>query len=158
MNKEYQKRYWEKNRLKKRAYDKKYYQENREKRIAKTVRWTERNRERKRAYDVLYRERNGSKRKLTNLRFHLKKYQITVDDYIRISSEQNNLCAICQEKSKLFIDHCHKTGKTRGLLCRYCNSMLGFSKESIERFEKGILYLRKYLDTNIEIGVQSEQP
>jgi len=57
---------------------------------------------------------------------------------------QNGKCAICDlEKSPLCLDHCHTTGKVRGLLCRNCNGVLGRFGDDIKRFETAALYLKK---------------
>jgi len=60
-----------------------------------------------------------------------KKYGITKNDYDKLLKEQNNCCAICgihiiEFKKSLFIDHCHKSGKVRGLLCPSCNTGLSY--------------------------------
>jgi hypothetical protein len=57
---------------------------------------------------------------------------------------QNNLCAICNNPSKnkaLAIDHNHKTGEVRGLLCHHCNLAIGLFKEDIDVFTSAIKYL-----------------
>lgn len=59
---------------------------------------------------------------------------------------QNNRCAICYslpEKGRLAIDHCHKTGKVRSLLCTSCNVAVGMVAENIELAERIISYLIK---------------
>jgi len=67
-----------------------------------------------------------------------KRYGITVEKYEEMVEQQNNLCAICKKKEsrtvngqsvRLTIDHCHKTGKVRGLLCGKCNKALGLLSE-----------------------------
>ena len=77
------------------------------------------------------------------------KYGMTLDDYDRILKSQNNRCAICNNKSvgnkrqkNLSVDHCHTTGKVRGLLCQWCNSGIGYMKDDIELLEKAIDYLK----------------
>ncbi len=57
-----------------------------------------------------------------------RRYGISVQDYKIMLARQRGACAICRKKSEqtLCIDHCHKTGKVRGLLCRKCNIALGF--------------------------------
>lgn len=59
-----------------------------------------------------------------------KKYGITWDQYQSLITAQNNLCAICNKgespKRRLAIDHCHRTGRVRGLLCIKCNRALGY--------------------------------
>ena len=49
---------------------------------------------------------------------------ITVVEYNRLYEEQDGACAICaKQHGKLRVDHCHKTGKIRGLLCPRCNAL-----------------------------------
>jgi peptide methionine sulfoxide reductase MsrB len=62
--------------------------------------------------------------------------------------EQGGLCAICQkpydwETSALYIDHCHTTGKVRGLLCRNCNKGLGHFFDDVANLARAIEYLKK---------------
>lgn len=77
------------------------------------------------------------------------KYGITVEDYDRMQSDQNNLCLLCCRPNKNFwgnnlvIDHCHKTGKVRGLLCDKCNKGLGQFEDSIKVLQKAIKYLKR---------------
>lgn len=77
-------------------------------------------------------------------------YGLELEDYDRMLSAQNGLCAICEglpaEGKRLVVDHCHDTNKVRGLLCANCNLSLGrFEKWSRDdlfpRFEK---YLAEY--------------
>lgn len=82
------------------------------------------------------------------LRRRLNVYGITVDDYNKVFTEQNGKCAICGKhqselKQSLHIDHCHKTDKTRGLLCKNCNLGIGFFNDDIENLQCAILYLNK---------------
>ena len=73
------------------------------------------------------------------------KYKITIEQYEEMFDEQGGRCAICENLpmlEALFVDHCHETSKVRGLLCRHCNSMLGFSKDNQETLLKGADYLR----------------
>jgi len=76
-------------------------------------------------------------------------YKITKDDYRLMFEQQKGLCAICgksERKSKrtmLSVDHCHKTGKVRGLLCSTCNIALGAAQDDITLLQNAIEYLRK---------------
>jgi hypothetical protein len=76
-----------------------------------------------------------------------RKYGITTKDYEVMVEAQNNECAICfapgeQERNgRLVIDHCHASGKVRGLLCNKCNLLLGHANDAIECLERAILYL-----------------
>lgn len=77
-----------------------------------------------------------------------KNYGITESDYLLMYENQQGVCAICFGKStlksgRLAVDHCHKTGKIRGLLCRHCNSGLGLFRDNAENLDRAIKYLRK---------------
>lgn len=77
----------------------------------------------------------------------LKKYGITADDYMKMLEEQDYRCAICGRSPKnrrLNIDHCHKRGHVRGLLCFSCNYGLGFFFDKIASFEKAVEYLKRF--------------
>jgi len=50
-------------------------------------------------------------------------------------------CDICGSTESLHIDHCHDTGKIRGILCRDCNFGLGFLKDNVTLMGKAIEYL-----------------
>lgn len=80
-----------------------------------------------------------------------KQYGITASDYFDMLKAQDNKCASCGDSETarkndvlipLAIDHCHSTGKVRGLLCLGCNTGLGNFKDSTERMLRGIQYLR----------------
>jgi len=78
-------------------------------------------------------------------------YGITPEDYNQMLKEQDGRCAIClgddpkspKRVNHWYIDHCHTTGKIRGLLCNACNRALGNFGDSIETLENAILYLKK---------------
>lgn len=65
-------------------------------------------------------------------------------DYQALVKVQKGRCAICGEKpERLCIDHCHVTGRVRGLLCRRCNFQLGGFGENPERVRLSKLPLRR---------------
>ena len=71
----------------------------------------------------------------------------SLEDYTNLSELQDNKCAICKEdastnKRRLAVDHCHKTGNVRGLLCGKCNTALGKFKDDIEILQNAINYLK----------------
>lgn len=77
-----------------------------------------------------------------------REYGITLDEYFEMLEKQNYSCDICNISQKdlkkpLFVDHCHKTGKVRGLLCNNCNWTLGLMKDNPEYLNNAILYLKK---------------
>ncbi len=76
----------------------------------------------------------------------LRKYKINHEDYLLLSQQQEHKCAVCGggpgEKKKYFdVDHDHKTGKIRGLLCHSCNTGIGIFNESVEKLRSAKEYL-----------------
>ena len=70
------------------------------------------------------------------------RYGLSLDDFECIKAEQKNKCKIClKEPINLVVDHCHATGKVRGLLCSSCNTLLGLSGDSQELLNRAIAYL-----------------
>lgn len=89
---------------------------------------------------------NSCKRKRMGIRLK-SLYGITIEEYDRLLSLQNHVCGICgkRETTKdgyLHVDHCHRTGKVRGLLCGMCNIGIGLLGESVETLERAIRYLK----------------
>lgn len=85
---------------------------------------------------------------------HLKRtYGLTEEDYNTLLSKQQYKCFSCGvshgafKNDRLFIDHCHKTGKIRGLLCHGCNIALGSVKDNIETLKNLIKYLEQHDNT-----------
>ena len=73
-------------------------------------------------------------------------YNISVDEYDRILEHQLGGCAICGRPPKNVrhaVDHAHKTGEVRGVLCMGCNRRLG-EQITIEWLEAALEYLRNY--------------
>lgn len=97
-----------------------------------------------------YRSQNPEAVRAARREQHLKhKYGITTTQYEEMLAEQQHKCAACgnedvhnQLYKSLVVDHCHKTGTVRGLLCHSCNTTLGASKEDATRLEACIRYLR----------------
>jgi hypothetical protein len=76
-----------------------------------------------------------------------REFGITDKEYNNLYNKQSGVCAICgreeseiQQKS-LCVDHCHNTGKIRGLLCHSCNVGLGRFEDDINRLQSAIKYL-----------------
>jgi hypothetical protein len=84
-----------------------------------------------------------------------KKYKIRVPEYNKLFDSQDGKCAICSSsdpltKSGTFcVDHCHKTGVVRGLLCVNCNTGIGSLKEDPSRFQSALNYLNLHLSANV---------
>ena len=76
----------------------------------------------------------------------LAKYGITEEIYEKILVAQKGVCAICgnhQRYKRLAVDHDHKTGQVRGLLCENCNRGLGRFFDSTFRLRNALSYLEK---------------
>lgn len=67
--------------------------------------------------------------------------EATVEEVEEAARRQKSKCAICKEELKLYLDHCHETGRFRGLLCNQCNLGLGQFKDDPERLQAAIDYL-----------------
>ena len=75
-------------------------------------------------------------------RSRLRAYGLTVDDFDRMATEQGHRCPICDETPpRLVVDHDHKTGQIRGLLCDSCNKALGFLRDDHTRLKRALKYL-----------------
>jgi len=76
-------------------------------------------------------------------------YKLSLDAYNQLLLSQHNLCAICNidllslDVKEINIDHCHTTGKVRGVLCRQCNLGLGHFKDDLISLNNAINYLIK---------------
>lgn len=73
-------------------------------------------------------------------------YGLSSKEHGALIRKQKNCCAICGKhrtelKQELYVDHDHRTGKVRGLLCTTCNSVLGMAKDSTEILTNSIKYL-----------------
>ena len=92
----------------------------------------------------------------TSWKNHLnRKYGISLQEYEELLTLQNYSCKICgskkanrdwkerQQRVDLFVDHCHKTNKVRGLLCNTCNAGIGMLKDDINILTAAINYLKE---------------
>lgn len=102
----------------------------------------------------------GAYRRHKDAKLRLK-YKITLAEFEGMVAAQGNACAICRRGPEdgrkgrvarsvghsaptLCIDHDHKTGRVRELLCQLCNYMIGCASDSPERLEAGAAYLRRH--------------
>lgn len=140
----------------KKIYYKRYYKKNRNKLLERTKKWQRSNRDKTNKAFIEWGKKNPEKLEAKKLRAKAKVLgiKITYEEYKDLCIKQNNLCAICKKpeitkhwKTKtnyiLSIDHCHKTKKVRGLLCKKCNTSIGFFEDNIELMKNAISYLTK---------------
>lgn len=76
----------------------------------------------------------------------LAAFGLTLEDEIRLLTQQNNRCPICGTKPKrqFDIDHNHETGLFRGLICHRCNKGLGLLGDTVEGVQNALNYLLKH--------------
>ena len=91
------------------------------------------------------------------------RYGITVNEYENLLKIQGGCCSICKTKnpshkrkaSNYFcVDHCHSTGKVRGLLCSTCNTALGLLEDSKDNLLEAVNYLNRFEESLLS----SKQP
>ncbi len=80
-----------------------------------------------------------------------KKYGLTVEQYDKMLSKQKGRCGICSIHAKklsrrLCVDHDHKTGKVRELLCVNCNSVIGKAGDDPKILKRAVVYLGRHSD------------
>ena len=103
--------------------------------------------------DKEYKKKYNKKHKLQKREYQLKYfYGINSEQYNELFIKQKSMCAICGmveysidkrtgSIKSLCVDHCHKTGKIRGLLCASCNVGLGYFRDNPEITKKATKYL-----------------
>lgn len=123
------------------AHRKSLRAENPERYRATSRAWRAKNPDKMRVYYARYRERKRAYR-------FAKQYGITKERYTAMLTSQLGGCAICGDTNNhgrpLSVDHCHKTGTVRALLCIGCNTILGLSKDDPARLFAVINYLEKH--------------
>jgi hypothetical protein len=106
-----------------------------------------------------YREKNLEKSKESNRLWRIKnkekvwqkgimvRYNLSLETYESMFRSQNGCCKICSKQNldgkRLFVDHDHKTGTVRGLLCHHCNAGMGHFFDNPDLIERVIKYLNE---------------
>lgn len=102
------------------------------------------NREKARVHIKRWRTKNPDSRHYEHVK---KRYGLTREQYDALLHLQNGLCAICRRgpegsgKQRLTVDHDHRTGEVRGLLCNHCNAALGNFRDDPLVLRAAITYL-----------------
>lgn len=143
-----------------------YYQKNKDSIKARVKHNMELNKDSYVAYQSAYRLNNKEKLREYNFNYKqtdvgrakrkahaLRRYKLSLDEYINLLEQQNHVCAICGQPEHikhrdgrtfdLSVDHCHVTGRVRGLLCRKCNSLLAYCKEDVVILQAAVCYLQE---------------
>ncbi len=129
---------------KNKEYARAYRAAHREQILKSQRKWYQNNKEYHRKKGAEYRS-DPAKRAKCNLGNVLRRYGLTEERLIIMRFLQDEKCAICQQSGqKLFVDHDHKTGAVRDLLCLQCNNMLGFARESLDTLARAKQYLEKH--------------
>lgn len=104
--------------------------------------WRKKNPERAKAAQQRYYYKNPEKVRATSIKY---RYGLTLDQWHELFDGQGKCCAICKTKTTRgwCVDHSHKTGEVRGILCHPCNTAIGFMEENKERLQQAIDYLTK---------------
>lgn len=96
-----------------------------------------------------YHKWSDERRKEYHRQAHLKQfYKMTIAEYDEILSWQSGVCCICGNTNpsgkRLAVDHDHKTGQIRNLLCSSCNKGLGLFKDDPTLLENAMLYIKAW--------------
>lgn len=87
-----------------------------------------------------FRRKVGGTRK-----YHLKaRYGLTLEEFDRRVKAQNGVCAVCKEAPATDVDHDHRTGRVRGILCEPCNGSIGLFHDDPKIIRKAIEYLVRH--------------
>ena len=140
----------------------KYRETHVEQRRKANRRWLEANREKRRETSRRWKKEHPEQRNADSRRWYSKhaeqarenarkssykiKYGITIETYERLLTEQGGVCAICggsPQDRRLSVDHDHATGLVRGLLCRKCNSAIGYMSDSLDKLQRATRYLER---------------
>ena len=158
-------------REKRKAYMKAYYRKNRDRLLAeqkeRDARAKAANPEQVREYSKAYREANRDRLlpaqreraranyqankeryRERNRRARFAKYGLTPEQFQDLLDAQGGGCAICTASPRLrrmTVDHCHRTGEVRGILCHPCNSALGLFEDNPDRLREAAEYLDRSL-------------
>lgn len=103
------------------------------------------------AKNKLWGLKNLDRRRRTVRAWHYKNYYgISEEEKRMMELAQNNRCKICNKlfseipQNRVHIDHCHATGKIRGVLCHNCNQVIGQAKDKVEILKSAINYLLEF--------------
>lgn len=108
-----------------------------------------------------YQKRNPEMRRRWARNVVIRKYGIEPQEYARLLSQQNGVCAICgkaeqSHRGNLHIDHDHTTNAIRGLLCLRCNTGLGLFQDDIQLLHKVIQYIVSHQQKGTQLWLEKD--
>jgi Recombination endonuclease VII len=140
-----------------REYMREYHRKHPDKNLANVYQWREKNPEKRKAQRKRVYERHkaflvsspaaAEKGRAERFRRNLMKYGVTLERYEAMLLGQGGLCAICKGLPghfRLSVDHCHKTGEVRALLCSGCNTSLHMMERDLDWGIAAREYLEKF--------------
>lgn len=123
------------------ASAKRYYEANKACINAKNAVWARQNGDKVKGY----RKNWAAKNPTWMQEWHVKnKHSLTLDEYTQLKQRFNNQCGCCRKPvagRALHVDHCHRTGVVRGILCRGCNTAIGMLGDTLESVRNAVRYL-----------------
>jgi hypothetical protein len=141
------KAYYEANKEKVKAKSREYYEANKDRQKEQRNTWRKSNQDKMNEYNRAYRYRNRAQPH----RGKIKQYGLTLERYNTLVSQTGDNCPICgvqfdwvnrHKANRPCIDHCHKTGEVRGIICGKCNAAIGMFSDSVETLGKAIQWLQ----------------
>lgn len=126
------------------------YRNNTASRKASNRKWRENNPEKVRIQKQRFRIQNPEKTKAKDFRHNLDRYGLTPEQYNEMVANQRGLCACCHNpphRGRLQVDHDHKTGRVRALLCHHCNAGNGHFSDDPARLRQAAEYLERLADS-----------
>lgn len=73
-----------------------------------------------------------------------QRYGLTISQFDRLKRKTKGVCPICRSRQATHVDHCHKTGLIRGVLCQKCNTGLGMIGDSLPSARRAMQYLSRH--------------
>lgn len=125
----------------------KWYRANRSEKAEYVAEWYKSNKDQKAGTTANWYKSNKDQVRCNTLR---RNYGISLERYNAILEAQGFKCSMCPtphtDDNKLHVDHCHDTGRVRGLLCMSCNTGIGKLNHDINTLNAAIAYLQKDID------------
>lgn len=111
------------------------------KHLALHKKWRTENPEKYNATQRTHRKKNPEKHAVYQIR---KNYKVSLIEAGKLLERKRNGCELCGSKNRPHIDHCHTSGRIRGILCSGCNLAIGHANEDPNLLRKLAAYVKKH--------------